>query len=81
MAEALLVMIHKKPGILVKQLISTFAFVLQPIVVEEILCLLETIGCCHVHTKALCSMKKTSGIAIFWGEKDTLGMFPLKVLF
>lgn len=61
MSEAILVMIHKKPGMLVQELISSYAFVVQPIVVEEILCLLEIIGCCHICAKPMISMSKTWG--------------------
>lgn len=61
MSEAILVMIHKKPGMLVQELITSYAFVIQPIVVEEILCLLEIIGCCYICAKPMKSMSKTWG--------------------
>lgn len=59
MSEAILVMIHKKPGMLVQELISNYAFVIQPIILEEILCLLEIIGCCHICAKPMKSLNKT----------------------
>uniref|UniRef100_A0A915D9A1 Uncharacterized protein n=1 Tax=Ditylenchus dipsaci TaxID=166011 RepID=A0A915D9A1_9BILA len=63
MAEAVLVSVHSKPGILVEDLVKVFVFALQPILVEELLGLLQTIGCCTVHAKTMSTMKKTSPFA------------------
>ncbi|KAI6234642.1 Tftc-1 [Aphelenchoides fujianensis] len=60
MAEALLLTVCFKPGITLAQLSSLYAFVLQPVCLEELIVFLEKIGCVVVDRKPLVTMKKLS---------------------
>lgn len=60
MAEAVLVFAMNKPGAEVDDLINSFAFAVQPILIEELLSLMESIGCCKITIKTMNSLIKTS---------------------
>ncbi|KAI1697843.1 general transcription factor 3C polypeptide 1 [Ditylenchus destructor] len=63
MAEAVLVLIHSQPGIPVEELEKSFIHAVQPILLEELLSLLETLGSCSIRTKSMKSMVKSSPFA------------------
>lgn len=60
MSEAVLVLLLDKPGTLLDDLIKSFSFAVQPILIEELLGLLEYIGCCQFFIKPMNTMYKTS---------------------
>ncbi|KAI1702838.1 general transcription factor 3C polypeptide 1 [Ditylenchus destructor] len=63
MAEAVLVAVHSQPGIPMEELEKSFVHAVQPILIEELLSLLESLGSCSVQTKSMKSMVKTSPFA------------------
>ncbi|KAI1704675.1 general transcription factor 3C polypeptide 1 [Ditylenchus destructor] len=63
MAEAVLVSIHSQPGIPVEELEKSFIHAAEPILLEELLSLLGTLGSCSMHTKSMKSMVKSSPFA------------------
>lgn len=60
MSEGVLFAIHYKPGIRLDELTNVYSFALSPMLLEEILEILEAAGCVRVHSKYITPVTKAS---------------------